>query len=245
MADEEVKGPSKPERKLSAGKIVVGLTALATIVGGVAAGFQIYDYYNRPDPAPTKEKAVKAETLPEGWRRETLEGGISVAMPSTWKPVERDAVIALMRGTDDFSVESFLRVLGPDDSFNFVIEETGVPNAPTVFAAFGDLKAAPDQNLEKTVADMRQRRDVRTASLVELPQGEAAHVIMERWMQNSNGYETAILMDIYIIPKYGRLWMGILYMSENEHLPYSGTFRKIVETLKAPIPEPPPPGMDP
>jgi len=244
MSEGEIKGPPSAESKLTWGRIVAGLCALATIIGGVAAGIQIYREAEDSPPKSYLERTKEPpkETLEAGWRRESLEGGMTVALPQTWKPVDRDGLISLLKSTGSPNADAPFASLGPADLISFVVEQNNDPNAPTVFAAFGAIEDSSSQTIDEQVESLRNNPRFQTASKVTLPQGDAIHAILKEWMRGPDGYEIPLIVDSYIIPKYGRQWIAMLYMQEHEHLPYSGTFRKIVETFRAPIPEPPPPG---
>jgi hypothetical protein len=102
----EPEAPQDPIPKPKPGKgrgakFVVVLVTLATLVGGVAAGFQIFDYFKAE---PSQEKPED----PLAWKTIELGKGFSASLPPNWQVVDRDSMEAMTRGLR--GRPSFLRV---------------------------------------------------------------------------------------------------------------------------------------
>ncbi len=211
---------------------VFALVTIATIIGGIAAGFQIYDYL-RKEPKPDHAKVTVDSGLPEGWRRNTLEAGASIGLPPDWEPLDRDAmgVAARTMGmdssilTDTDRVKCLVYVAKRDDPATTTLRPFGM-----VVGGFGSGFSDP----EKEAAILLRRPDCDTAKVVEMPQGKSVWCVVRRQYPQPDGAVVRAIQEMYVWSVGDRQWMLAFNSDELDYVDNANTFREIAKTLKLP-----------
>jgi hypothetical protein len=221
----EPEAPQDPIPKPKPGKgrgakFVVVLVTLATLVGGVAAGFQIFDYFKAE---PSQEKPED----PLAWKTIELGKGFSASLPPNWQVVDRDSMEAMTRG---FTGASQLPS-GPNVALHFVKEKDQGPDLPSALAMLGSASMAQGESLENVLESLRRHPGCQSATMIETVHGPTARAIIYHEGSYPDGSPLTLVMDAYLCIVDSRGLMAYFYTEPAQHLDQAATFRKIFEGI--------------
>jgi hypothetical protein len=211
--------PSRPASLWTVRRIVTAAVTITTLLGGLWTVVQFSEWFLN---------LVGREKLDPGWRRVKLQGSGSIAMPQTWDIVDKQALLAQgsFSGMNQGMVDLMRGAVEDESTLSFMMEVKG-PWPPSVAAVAAMRKFKWD---EKMMIKRLQDRGF-IAKSDKLNDRPTIHAIRNLPYLNSDP-PIQLAQIIYFIDLPGEPWMVSYHVDASMHLDYSGTFRRMTESLK-------------
>lgn len=224
-------------------RIVVSLVSLATIVGGVAASVQVYDYFTK-QPSKPPAPISKGIEVDRGSATQSIGKHFHANLPQGWIVADRE------------SFESSVRMSSPDagmlfDVPDYVIDRQYlVPSAPSEASPVIAGQLVLIQNAKGTTVDqmfdeieqMRHgpqnghlKRDgtarIESATKVETMSGQAIRLICSLSMPYEPDRIVAV-SNMFYCPTKDRAWMAVFYSRVGDDVLAADLILPVVESLE-------------
>lgn len=217
--------PGKPAQPNAAKKLIGGLVIVATLLGGVAAAFQIRDSMSKTRPDVQSGDASPASV--DGSKEVAGPQGAKLRLPKGWSVVSRQILEATYPNLKGILIDNQTDVVffqGP----NVPEEDSGL------FGYMYSQETPGPADMEDAVTAMRGRPDTLMAEIEDSPAGKMAHLLNELRSTGPDGTTIAAKAETFMWVRQGRAWSLMLTTPDAVHLQHTQSFGDMARSVTLP-----------